>query len=152
MAFRFYDGIRRAVHTGDFSAIDNEVMAVTFASRHSIFEGITIKAPNILGLIDRLDRYLYKGGPDKAVRDVYDFLCEFAHPNWVGTVGLFGKINEAEHAQYFSEENPLKKGVAAHVIAGLGSASIVQWCHVKVTELLPQVVEISEAARTRSNP
>ncbi|MCC2665612.1 MAG: hypothetical protein K0S35_3534, partial [Geminicoccaceae bacterium] len=70
----------------------------------------------------------------------------------VGTVGLFGKIDKEECTQYFSDDNAIADRVAAYVVMGLGSAAIVLVCHSQVTELLPEVAEISEAARMKPNP
>ena len=41
---------------------------------------------NILTLVDQLDKRIGGG-----VRHAYDFMSEFAHPNWSGVRGLFSR-------------------------------------------------------------
>jgi hypothetical protein len=151
ISFRFCQEIDQGVRDKDFSALDTAVTKLTFATRHRSLNDLLPDAPNILSSIDKLDRFLFDKKQDQSVRNVYEFLCEFAHPNWVGTVGLFGQIDKEECTQYFSDEHAIADRVAAYVVMGLGAASVVHLCHKQVTELLPEVAEISEAARTRPN-
>jgi hypothetical protein len=46
---------------------------------------------NILAFIDRVEKTV------PGFRDVYDALCECAHPNWAGTFGAFGEIDKEKH-------------------------------------------------------
>jgi hypothetical protein len=152
LAFRFYDGIRLGVRAADFSVIDGEVTKLTLATRHHSLIDNLPEAPNILASIDKLDKHYSEERADKSVRRVYDFLCEFAHPNYVGTVGLFGKLDRTAYIKYFSEENTIADRVAWYVAMGLGSVSVVHWCCKDVMGLLPEVAKISEADRNKGAP
>ena len=153
VSFCFCHEIDSGVQAKSLSAIDNAVMNVTFASKHSSLKDIMRDVPSVMSSIDRLDKFLF--GRDKqnhAVRNVYEFASEFAHPNWVGTVGLFGRIDKDKYTQYFSDDDTIANRVAAYVVMGLGSASIVVLCHKQVMELLPEVAKISKAARAKPDP
>jgi len=45
-------------------------------------------ATNILTFVDRVEK------TTPGFRHVYDALCEYAHPNWAGTFGVFGQIDQ----------------------------------------------------------
>jgi hypothetical protein len=143
ISFRFCREVERGVHSKDVAVIDGAVMKLTFAARHRSLNDIMPEAPNILSSIDQLDRFLCDDKQTQNVRNVYEFLCEFAHPNWVGTVGLFGQIDKEECTQYFSDEQVIVDRVAAYVVMGLGAVSVVHLCHKQVTELLPELAEIT---------
>jgi hypothetical protein len=51
-------------------------------------DGLTVFEPHhVLKTIDRLDKEF------SGLREMYDRLCEFAHPNWSGTMGAYSKLD-----------------------------------------------------------
>jgi hypothetical protein len=65
---------------------------------------------NVLTLIDRVEKII------PGFRSVYDSLCEYTHPNWAGTLGAFGEIDQEafELKLGLNERTPAwKTGVAA---------------------------------------
>lgn len=55
--------------------------------------GKEFSSKNILTLIGKLDENLFGGGK-ALVRECYDNLSEFSHPNWAGTAGYFSTNNQ----------------------------------------------------------
>ena len=68
----------------DARVLDQFLVSCLVGSRNHPDSGMP-KAVNILTLVDRIE----KTAP--GFRDVYDTLCEVAHPNWAGTFGAFGR-------------------------------------------------------------
>ena len=67
--------------------IDKDVMRLLMGTRFFSIgdssENNEVEAVNILTCLKHLDSKF------EGVRDDYEYLCEFAHPNWAGTAGLF---------------------------------------------------------------
>ena len=143
-AFDFHQRITKGVRAENLSAIDDAVMQYTFATRSEKFDNIA-PAPNVLSLIDRLDGDFLKDRKAGDARKLYEFLSEFAHPNWAGTVGLFGEIVQERLEHRFAESNTISDKMASQVIAAIGSIRIVQLCYERAVDHLPQVAEISNA-------
>ena len=62
----------------------------------------------ILNVLDRISKDMSKH------REIYEYLCEYAHPNWDGLMGLYGKwenkhiINVYSNRNSFNEETAVK--------------------------------------------
>ena len=54
---------------------------------------------NVLTAVNRLDKEF--GG----LRQMYDNLCEFTHPNWSGVMGSYSKIDKQEYTLYLGKEH-----------------------------------------------
>jgi hypothetical protein len=70
---------------------------------------------NVLTAVDRLDKEF------KGLRQMYDTLCEFTHPNWSGVMGSYSKLDTKENILYLGKEHanpPLAFGLGP-LIAGL---------------------------------
>lgn len=102
--------------------IDNEVfrllMGTRFFEMGDPSEQNKVKAVNILTCLKHLDKK-FKG----FLKD-YEFLCEFAHPNWAGTVGLFsigdatkGQINLGRYPE--GNEEKLKSLAVSSAISAI---------------------------------
>jgi hypothetical protein len=78
------DTALRARAMGD---IDDFLMKLSLGSRTDT--DIMPQAINVLNFVDRLEKDV------KGLRQQYDRLCEFAHPNWAGTALLYSKHDQA---------------------------------------------------------
>lgn len=81
----------RIAPTREASAVDADVlkllMGTRFFSTGDIAEDNTIQMTNIQTCLNRLDKAF------SGARADYEYLCEYAHPNWAGTAGLFTSGN-----------------------------------------------------------
>ncbi|MBI2999280.1 MAG: hypothetical protein HYY46_12675 [Deltaproteobacteria bacterium] len=84
--FTFHERLKRFLEDKkkDIDAMDDFLMRCLVGARNNP-EMPT--STNILTLIDRLEKTV------PGFRDVYDALCECAHPNWAGTFGAFGEVD-----------------------------------------------------------
>lgn len=82
--FSLCDRITRFLEDHDISELDNFLMQGLLGSRNN---PDVPTAVNVLTSVDRMDKKI------KGFRQAYDGLCEYAHPNWAGTFGVFGEID-----------------------------------------------------------
>ena len=85
--FTFHERIERFLSdkVKDVGALDAFLMRYLVGARNNP----EMPTPtNILTLIDRVEVTV------PGFRRLYDSLCECAHPNWAGTLGAFGEIDE----------------------------------------------------------
>jgi hypothetical protein len=109
--YYFIKKIEEAISSGKVQEVDEILMRLMLGARDSDDD---VKAVNILTAIDRLDK------DAKDTRRMYDGLCEMAHPNWMGTVGHYGKTEESPYTLYF--ESPYE---GFPIEAGLGLISAI---------------------------
>ena len=70
---------------------------------------------HVLKMIDAVDKLI------PGYRKNYEFLCEFAHPNWFGTLGAYGIINQEQLRVTFLKNGKVQDSslrVAAPMLAG----------------------------------
>lgn len=116
--YYFIKNTETAVNSGKVQELDDILMRLLFGSRNA---GDAAKAINILTAVDRLDKDI------EGIRAMYDDLCEIAHPNWMGTVGHYGKVMDSPFNLYFE---PTYEGVSIEdgripPEAGLGVVSAI---------------------------
>jgi hypothetical protein len=88
---------------------------------------------NILTLVDQLDKRIGGG-----VRRAYDFLSEFAHPNWNGVRGLFSKTDREAHVTYFGRVHDGDERLTGHVLSPLAaSLGIFELDYEALSEVMP---------------
>lgn len=119
------------VQTGDLQAIDGVLQAATFPTRHPELlaraDDLAVQATNILTQIDALRAHR------PSVRQDYDFLSEFAHPNALGNFLFFGKHTEAGDTVLFrpdgwiADESVKWVGAACYTLhAALEAADLME--------------------------
>ena len=80
--------IKVAQEEGDFSKIDRALTTAMLSSRHPTFAKVAAVAPSsIMKAIKRFDRE-FLSSQTPVMMDVYDFQCDFVHPNGVGLMML----------------------------------------------------------------
>ena len=57
---------------------------------------------NILTAVDKVDKEF------DGLRQMYDCLSEFAHPNWSGTLGTYGRFDRENHVLLFDQRRATK--------------------------------------------
>lgn len=151
MAWSFWDDLKNATATGRLKNIDDVAMSYTFSTRWPKFaEGIP-PTPSIMNLIDRLDRTLFRDKKAKHVRKVYDDLSEFAHPNWIGTVGFFGDLDTQKYEMKFDPKGLMPERLLSDIIACAGSITIIELSLDHITETIPQIWKIADG-KTETDP
>jgi len=74
--------LERFLVTKDAVVLDEFLMKGLVGTR---WKDAPVQATNVLTLVDRLEKEM------PGFREVYDELCEYAHPNWSGLAGAFSK-------------------------------------------------------------
>lgn len=87
MAYWLHEKVSEFMTNNDVDAFDTFVMKASMGSRDETTE---LESYNVLTAIDRVER-LFPG-----IRQLYDNLCEFTHPNWSGASGSYSKIDHKE--------------------------------------------------------
>ena len=106
------DEIKRFCGVNDIEGIEKLANDHLFATRDDemIARHIGFQAKNILTFIDKFDKKM------PGVREAYDFLCEFCHPNGSGLLMTYGVINRQTGAVTFAEFAPRLRYAEKHVI------------------------------------
>ena len=86
VVFSIHRQLKSFEQTRDANALDHFLMSGLMASR---WEDAKYPARSILTSIDHIDKEI------PGFRASYDSLSEFAHPNWCGVFGAFGKVDPA---------------------------------------------------------
>ncbi|MBS4047875.1 MAG: hypothetical protein KG075_16130 [Alphaproteobacteria bacterium] len=142
VAFYFYGKVDAGVEAKSIELIDEAAMDVSFTSRYEPFKDISSRQiPNIVTLIDKLRNIAPdKNGPD--LRKSYDWLSEYAHPNYPGTMSFFGILDQEKYTKHFSEKNGLTDHIAANILAGFSSFAFVEFTRRKMERLYPVIEKI----------
>jgi len=90
--YYFIEKVKTAIDSGKVKELDDILMRILFGARNAKDE---VEAINILTVIDKLNRDV------DGLRSMYDDLSEIAHPNWMGTVGHYGKVVDSPFNLYF---------------------------------------------------
>ncbi len=90
----------------DVKKLDEFLMKAMFGSRDS---STPLDSYNVLTAVDKMDKE-YNG-----FRKMYDWLCEFTHPNWSGVLGAYGQLDREKYSLSLGSENsriPIILGLA----------------------------------------
>jgi hypothetical protein len=143
----FVKGLRREVNGGDLQRIHDFIHARSFAARDDhllkLVDDPAVKATNILTQIEALKEFR------ASVRDDYDYLSEYAHPNALGTFLFFGSHNSAVDIVKFQadgfEPNDWFKlvGAACSTLAAASKASY------EVEQLANRISALGRASKAK---
>jgi hypothetical protein len=93
--------VKVAEEEADFIKVDRALTSAMLSSIHPTFAKVAAFAPRrVMKTVERFDRE-FLSSPTPAVKDAYEFLCEFVHPNGVGLMML---QSEGEYADEISYE------------------------------------------------
>jgi hypothetical protein len=137
------DLIKDAIETRDGGALDNAVKSVLFAARHKLFENLedASKARSILTYIDRMDRSVFHDNKGR-LRDSYDYLSEFVHPNHLGILGLYADPDNSSLRIEFGKVARRKKEISLHIGQALGMIWLMELEAVEIDTLLPEIAKL----------
>lgn len=97
-----------------------------------------IRIPNILNAIDKTDKHY-------EVRPLYDFLCEFAHPNSLGMHGLYGSIDPATHILRVDSSFGINAKHFFVIVHSLHRTLAIFWNTVlKIEKLYPGILKVCQ--------
>lgn len=143
MAWLFRNQLSKAVETGDIEEIDRVAMSRVFSTRLQGFADGFTKAPNILSLIDKLDKEFMHAPKERMIRNTYDYLSEFVHPNWSSVTGLFGELDKDRKDMAFGDKRHAAEKTFRHMLLGTNCLFIIENCCAKVDEYLPRIWEVA---------
>ena len=134
------DSIKDATRQRDTAALDRSVMELGFAARYEGFAGDdwAHKAEKILTLIDSMDRSLF-GDKKPRLRDAYDFLSEFAHPNYLGVLGLYSDNFPEEYRVEFGKRRKKKEMILPLLRVTLAMVLLAELAAVDLEALIPEI-------------
>jgi len=96
-------------------------------------------SPNVLTVIQHLDK---EAGCDRYA-DFYNSLCEFAHPNSLGTFYSYTQYNPDDHCLSFGENQGMTTGNDAAFSTVFALEVIVEF-YDRAVRMLPQLSELSK--------
>jgi hypothetical protein len=101
---------------------------------------VEVQIPNILTAIDKTDKYF----PNHRVRELYDFLSEFAHPNSLGMHGLYASIDPSTHILKIDPSFGMTKKHFTVIAQSLFRAlNIFGNTILKIESLYPDIIRLS---------
>jgi hypothetical protein len=139
---RLSDSVKDATVKRDVEALDRVVMNVGFGTRYDLFESEKEehKALNILTMINQMDRSLF-GDKTPRLRDAYDFLSEFAHPNHLGILGLYSDNFPETFRIEFGKTARKKQEIVDHLRITLGMILLVEQAASDFESMVPAIAE-----------
>ena len=117
------DELEKLVTDKKIDNIDEFANKQLFSTKNEvqIAEGWGFQARSILTYIDQFDKHL------AGIRDAYDFLSEFCHPNGEGLLGAYGNMDIESGTVTFSEANPfVLPTLQVHVLTCFGMILFVE--------------------------
>jgi hypothetical protein len=151
LLFYTYTKIDTVVKSRDVSKIDDILTRIMFGQRQQQIEGdIDISAINILTVIDLLDKEMGKLGVHD-IRDLYDGLCEFAHPNFCGAFGSYA--NTAKDNPFYCAFGVKPECLNADMpLPSLyTSLLILEAYDDELTKLLPTFTRLHESSKPQND-
>lgn len=136
---------KEVISTKNITGFDKTLMKILMGSRK--YEDLP-QAINIITVYKKLDKLEEFSG----AYDSYKCLCEYAHPNWCGTFGLYGKTDHKRIITHFSKN---ARGEDVAYITGLnsmvGSLCLLFYAYNQFDDFLKDLVQVCEAVVISSN-
>ncbi len=111
-------GLKEALKNNDLSKVDELIMKKMFGGR---IDPSLPEAERIAPQIRSLDKHFENrnDGKGPAFKDLYDLLCEMAHPNFMGMLGHYGKLNEEKRHFEFNDSHEKTKNNLGMILTSL---------------------------------
>jgi hypothetical protein len=131
------DELKALTGAADVSAVDNFLNEHLFSTRNEaiIEDGLGHRARSVLTYIDKLDRRM------NGVRETYDFMSEWCHPNGSGHLFTYGVIDKSTGTVTFSEASPRVKGIQGHVVTCFMMILFMEPFLASLDELVPLIAQ-----------
>jgi hypothetical protein len=138
----FIDSVKEATRQKDVAALDRVVMNVGFGTRYEPFTGENEEytARNILTLIEAMDKSLFKDKTPR-LREAYDFLSEFAHPNHLGLLGLYSDTFSEGYRVEYGKKRKKREMSLPQLRITLGMIWLVDIAGADLEALIPEITE-----------
>ena len=123
---------------GDIEAIEKLANEQLFSTKDEgvIAGGFGHKAKSILTYVDKFDKKI------PGIREHYEFISEWCHPNGSGHLFTYGKINKQNGTVRFSDATPRVKGIQGHILGCFMLILFMEPIMDALDEIIPRVSEI----------
>jgi hypothetical protein len=129
--------LQTVVAARDPDAINQFLNENLFSTRNQdlIASGHAHSARNVLTLIDKFSKTI------PPMREHYEFLSEWCHPNASGAFFTFGELNKSTGEVKFAEVTDKMKGIQGHIVA---SFHLIQFMEPTLDRFKAAIKEIAE--------
>ncbi len=129
--------VEKVVKNKSVGSFDDKIMRLLQGSRDELSE---YDAYNVLDFIDSIDKRI----PN--FRNVYESLCEYAHPNWSGVSGLFSRVDHEKVLTEFGRNlRNTERQASLGLHALIGSLAMYQLAYEGIDILIPELIVICES-------
>lgn len=137
------ENIKKVIEAKEVGNIDDTLMKLLLGSKSDLAK---VDAINVMSFIDRVDKDI------PGFRGNYETMCEFAHPNWLGTAYLYSNTNTEKIWTDLGKDVRNTESVVVHGLISLNLAlSIFQHSYKKMSDLMPEFIMLCENALAQKN-
>ena len=126
------------VEVSDIESLEKLANEQLFSTRDEgvIDGGFGHRARSILSYVDKFEKKI------PGIRDHYEFVSEWCHPNGSGHLFTFGQIDRQTGSVRFSQIAPLAKGIQGHVLGCFLFLLSMEPIMDAFDEMVPRISEI----------
>jgi len=134
----FRDEAENFAAANDIEAIEKLANEQLFSTKDErvIAAGFGHKAKSKLTYVDKFEKKI------PGLRDHYEFISEWCHPNGSGHLFTYGEINKLSGTVRFSDATLRVKGIQGHIMACFMLVLFVEPIMDALDEIIPRVSEI----------
>jgi hypothetical protein len=123
---------------GDIEAIEKLANEQLFSTKREemIAGGFGHKAKSILTYVDKFEKKI------PGIREHYEFISEWCHPNGSGHLFTYGEINKQNGSVRFSEATERVRGIQGHIMGCFMLILFMEPIMAAFDEIIPKVSEI----------
>jgi hypothetical protein len=132
------DEAEKFVVANDIEAVEKLANEQLFSTRDGgvLAGGFGHKTKSILTYVEKFEKTI------PGLRDHYEFISEWCHPNGSGHLFTYGEIDKMNGTVRFSEATPRVKGIQGHVMACFMLLLFIEPIMAALDEIIPKVSEI----------
>jgi hypothetical protein len=132
------DEAEKFVDARDIEALEKLFNEQLFSTKDPriIADGFGHKARSVLTYVDKFEKNI------PGLRDHYEFISEWCHPNGSGHLFTYGGIDKQNGTVHFAEATPSVIGIQGHIMACFMLILFVEPIMAALDEIIPQVSEI----------
>ncbi len=135
--------IKKVIDSKEVADIDDTLMKLLLGSKNDLGK---VAAINVMTFIERVDKDI------PGFRGNYETMCEFAHPNWLGTAYLYSKNNTDNVWTDLGRDVRDTESVAVHGLNNLNLAlSMFQHSYKEMSDLMPDFINLCENVLNKKN-
>jgi hypothetical protein len=130
----------------DVDALDDAIMYAGFATRlkEMLEKNDEYPAKSIMDAIDKADALL--GGTEYKLRPHYEFLCEIAHPNHLGILGIYSHTLAEPFSIKFGGIDWQRENILSNLHVALATVVLVERCVTELEKLIPEMATFVPSA------